>query len=231
MGGRVHIDQAAEEALSSRSFGGIAHDVRGAVGVVSGALDELERTFVGDAAIANAALLALARRGVARLIGTADRCAVLAAFSRPPDPVVADVGEVFALAMTAADAAYGRRAVRVIPATEHGAAAIEARALQVALSDATVLAIKVARTEVLGRLAVDSGGLKVSLVADAESDWLEQSWSARAWLTEESQDHTLLAMRVLDVVAHRHGGSVHIGSGEGATTIEFHLPSTMTRRP
>jgi hypothetical protein len=226
-----------DDLVHLRAMSRLAHDIRGATGVATNALDELSQALGPELATGNATLFRLARCGLARLVRIADRCAVLAELSDgPPKTAEADIGEIASAAMRDAAFAFGKRSVRVHAAEEHLNARCDGRWMKAAVSDASLLALTVARAEVRGRVYAPDGGDSVRVVveADADAPELAAAWSRRAFQTHgNAADEHALAMRLVDAVARAHGGGAKITAAAGKTAIEIEIASTagMEMRP
>jgi hypothetical protein len=224
-----------KDLVHLRAMTRVAHDIRGATGVATNALDELSQSLGPELATGNATLFRLARCGLARLLRIADRCAILAELTEgPPKTTDADVGEIAATAMRDAAFAFGRRSVRVHAAEEHVSAPCEGRWLKAAISDASLLALTIARAEVRGRVDVPDGGGRVRVVveADAESPELEGAWARRIFDDPSSaaEEH-MLAMRLVHAVALAHGGSARISNQGGKTSVEIEIATKNAPEP
>jgi signal transduction histidine kinase len=215
----------------------IAHDVRGPAGVASSALVELERALgpdgggaLGIGAPAPERLVAITRRSLKRLMLLSDRLSLLASIDRGEalSAVAVDLTGLCRDVVSKVGEVYARRpaALRVEVAPELGPGAVRGTAnaawLSAALADALMLVCSVAE-EVVVR--VDRGNPQPALRVVAAGSASSAELLAQAWQKGGNGEEraAFIAVRLLEAVMQRHGGSVsveHLSDG-GALVLSW----------
>jgi hypothetical protein len=98
--------------------------------------------------------------------------------------------------------------------------------MKAAVSDASLLALTVARAEVRGRVYAPDGSdcVRIVVEADGDSPELEMAWSRRTFQSDaNAADEHVLAMRLVDAVARAHGGGAKITVAGGKTAVEIEI--------
>lgn len=193
----------------------IAHEVRGPAGVITGAIDELQMVLASGAD--PAALLAMVRRGVARLLRVADVLSMTAELEGPPveaEFVSVDILPLVRASVDKTVAMLGRRGVDVaVEAAASPVAQIDQRFFGPALVELVANAIRFARTKVLIRVGEDDASVFV-LVEDDGPGFPADRTEAHANRFAERNHAGGLGVSlplVLQVVV-AHGGTTTFGA-------------------
>ena len=102
---RFQAEETPEHFLRTEFMHRLAHDLRGHAGVIHGALQELEAAFGEQAS--NSAFLGMAKRGVKRILRTADRLQQTGQLERGSITLTRAECDVRALVQQAAEEAHG----------------------------------------------------------------------------------------------------------------------------
>jgi signal transduction histidine kinase len=178
----------------------VAHDVRGPVGVTSGALNEIELALGADAEKFRPYFL-MAKRGMLRVLRTADRlqrAAQLDGGAVEWAMITLDLRDLAAQAVADAELIEARRGIQVNFTSSNEACRIQADPawLLAAMGDLLANAIRLARSDVTVHVHRAACEVHVTI----RHDGLARSDRSRCDLRGENA-------LVLDVVA-AHGGSV-----------------------
>lgn len=107
--------QEEGEYLRSAFLKRVAHEIRGPAANVQNAIEEVERSL-GEDVLAHRTLLAMARRGITRLVRIAERLehtATLVDDQSPFKAVPCDLGEIVRRAVATAEALEAKRSIAV----------------------------------------------------------------------------------------------------------------------
>lgn len=188
----------------------IAHELRGPAGVTLGALDELEHTLGETVVEQNRLLFAMARRGVRRVLRTAERLtrtALLESSSPHITTVPSDACGIVKQATQDAQLTEARSSVRLNLRVPDEPIACEADSgwLTVALAELVSQAIRSARKEVAVALEPSDGAVFVRVTDDrtVAGDAPTERFVALA----DRRDAALGWPLVFDV-AQAHGGGL-----------------------
>jgi signal transduction histidine kinase len=189
------------------------HDVRGSAAVVAGALDEMENVLSKDAAGAWSALMAIARRGVRRLLRLADRYSSAAeiALNRGPasfQPI--DVEPLVRAAASEASGIYGRRGLEVALHLTPVQAVMHHRWMTAALTEAMMLALRASRAGVRVELDHQDNLVRITIVSDAGATSLAKAWDAALAASADLSGEAVLPIRIIDGVLRAHRGEARI---------------------
>jgi signal transduction histidine kinase len=148
----------------------IAHELRGPAGVTRGALDEIERAL-GPKAAEVKPFFAMARRGIGRILRSADRLQRTAQFElhRESGPrVPADLRRIAAEAAREAEEIESRRNIRVAVAAgdQPCFVAVDASWLSAALAEIVGNAIRFAQASVSVETAIADSEARVTILDD-----------------------------------------------------------------
>jgi signal transduction histidine kinase len=148
----------------------IAHELRGPAGVTRGALDEIERAL-GPQAAEVKPFFAMARRGISRILRSADRLQRTAHFELRRDGaprVPTDLRRVTAEATREAEEIESRRNIKinVVLGEEPCLVAIDPSWLSVALGEIVGNAIRFARASVTVKTAIADSEVHVTVLDD-----------------------------------------------------------------
>jgi signal transduction histidine kinase len=207
---------APEEATYLRTLflERVAHELRGPLSVVVGAMQELEHNLGEDAA-QHRALFAMMKRGVRRLARTADRLQQTGVCERDDLSLETNRCDVVDLVRWAVDEAVaneGRRTVEVSVDLPQGPRYLEVdgRWLSIALYEVASNAIKHAREHVTVKCEEGDGALRISFIDDSSS--ARDFEPLRFRPPSEGRGLGLALAIVRDVVA-AHGGTLVIERG------------------
>lgn len=225
----------AEKALPEsvyKLFARTGHDVRGPAGVVSGALDELERALGDETAAQNAAFFTMARRGVRRLLRLADRYTAASELARQQDAPVqlTDIEALVRQAVTEASFVYGRRQVTVALDLAPLRGYVHPPSMTAALTDALMLVLRVARSRVTVALSAHGELARVELTSDSETASVEALFTAALSPGADPLDDGALPVRVIDGVLRAHGGAARAERAGAETRITLEWPMSEAAR-
>jgi signal transduction histidine kinase len=195
----------------------IAHELRGPAGVTLGALDELEASL--GQAEGQQALIAMARRGVRRVLRTAERLSRKSQLSAGRvllRPSSVDLPHLLKRACEEAESIESRRGIRVTITETSGlqAANLDSDWVHVAISELVAFAIRAARAEVTVSVAVEEALVRVTVSDDGRSPARPQS-SGHA--SPERRDPGMSLWLVREIAAAHGGGlQVEAGASEGS---------------
>lgn len=212
----------------------IAHELRGPTGVVQGSIDELEHALGADAEKYRT-LLAVARRGLARVLRTAsrlDQTAQLDGGTARFEPGPADAGEVARKAVAEAEGLEARRKIRVeVRAPDDPLPCrLDARWMGVALRELASNAIRHATQNVFVEITADADAVRVEITDDNPAP--HEFAPVRFRPTREGRGLGLGLAIASDVVV-AHDGELAIetprpGAAAGGTRVRVTLPRAGT---
>lgn len=211
----------------------IAHELRGPSTVLQGSIAELEQAMGGDDVERQRMLLAMARRGVARVLRTAERLEQTAQledgtaqFNRESSDLV----EVVKLAVTSAEALEARRTITVkvdlpeVPVMWK----LDAKWMGFAVSELASNAIRHARKHVEVRVIVSEEALRIDF--DDDNDASDAFAPIRFLPPRERRGLGLGLAITRDVVAaHRGRLDIEIGNGGEGTRRGARVSVTLPR--
>jgi signal transduction histidine kinase len=213
----------------------IAHELRGPVGVIAGALQELE-TALGDDAAKHAPLLSIAKRGVRRLVRHADRLQQTGQLERGAlrlQRANCDIGALLQDTLNEAQGVENRRNVTVdlLPVERPIVCMIDARCMSVAIYELASNAIRHASQRVVARVREDNGNVVISFEDDNRDT--VQFGPSRFRSTRELRGLGLSLSIVDDVIA-AHGGKLSIeprdpSGARGGSEVRVSFPRTAAR--
>jgi signal transduction histidine kinase len=208
----------------------VAHELRGPAGVTLGALAEIE-TALGDAAKEYRPLLAMARRGVQRIVRTAERLDQTGQLESKVVEFTSDVCDLRAVLLTAtrdADALEARRKITLTTAVSEGEwlAYGDARWLGSALLELCSNAIRHAKTTVKVSAERDDAGVTLRFWDDGAP---APPIAPRRFQDMEERRGLGLGLAIAKDVIEAHGGRLSTEQAEQGSgiTIEVHFPNTM----
>lgn len=198
----------------------VAHELRGPAGVTLGALEELELALSESEGTQTAPLFAMARRGVKRILRTADRLARTAQLESGRLAMSHTATDLRTLLTQVADEAEeieGRRAVKIdkaLPASPC-TVMVDAPWLSVALGELVAQALRCARKSVRIELTREAAVVRICITDDGpvRSDAPEGQAAARR---DGGFPHTLATE-----VVRAHGGELtwQVLSPQGTAAI------------
>lgn len=195
----------------------LAHELRGPSGVTLGALDELELAL-GENAQAHAALFAMARRGVRRVLRTADRLSRTAQLEQS-GPVLSreatDLVQLVERAAKEAELVEARRGVKLdltLP-EERCTALVDPAWLGAAMAELVGAGLRSARKGVLIELQRADDAYRFVVCDDGVAANLPRM---RRFEPQDDRRDAGLAFPMAKEVADAHGGELSVRNGETA---------------
>jgi signal transduction histidine kinase len=164
------LKDPVESYLRTTFLERIAHEVRGPAGVTAGALDEIERAM-GSNAEPLRSFFVMAKRGIRRILRTADRLEHTAHFEGSAaggNGTPVDLREVVASAVGDSEYLEARRGIRVevAAAADPCPVRVEVRWVRAAIAEVVNNAIRFARTAVAVDTRLAEGECRVTVVDD-----------------------------------------------------------------
>lgn len=195
----------------------LAHELRGPSGVTLGALDELELAL-GESAQAHAALFAMARRGVRRVLRTAERLSRTAQLEQSGPILTREEVDLIPLLERAAKEAElveARRGIKLDLTLPEGRqqAHVDPGWLAVALSELVGAGLRSARKTVLVELQRSGDTFRFVVCDDGVATNLPR---LRRFEHQEDRRDAGLAFPLAKEVADAHGGELNVRLGETA---------------
>lgn len=209
----------------------VAHELRGPAGVIDGAVQELEAAL-GPAAAEHRVLLDMMRRGVRRIVRTADRLQQTGQCERDNlelNKSRCDVTELVRRAVSEAAATEGRKKIQVevdAPVL-HSFADIDERWMGVAIYEIASNSIRHARESVRVALEQDPEGLSLTFVDDNRNG---HDFAPMRFKPPREARGLGLALAIVRDVVQAHGGSLSIDRGSVAnddapkTRVRIRIP-------
>jgi signal transduction histidine kinase len=195
----------------------LAHELRGPSGVTLGALDELELAL-GEHAHAHAALFAMARRGVRRVLRTADRLSRTAQLEQS-GPILSreeiDLNALVERAAKEAELVEARRGIKLsltLP-DARSSARVDSTWLGAAMAELVGAALRSARKGVLVELQSTGDAYRFVVCDDGVAANLPR---LRRFEPQEDRRDAGLAFPLAKEVAEAHGGELSVRNGETA---------------
>lgn len=199
-----------------------AHDLRGAVGVLDGAMKELTREISKDNADA-AKLTLMMARSAERLLLLGDRLSALAKLMDGSELDLGDPTDVTALVKEAANRAFSAHARRNLKLRLEGAPASSSLHSQVftgAVSELTALFCSFSQAELVVRTSSDAASVRVTFESDNGSESVQRALRDRSGTTQANAS-IAFAESVLD----RHHGKIEISANDGSNaSLSLVLP-------
>lgn len=195
----------------------LAHELRGPSGVTLGALDELELAL-GENAAAHATLFAMARRGVRRVLRSAERLSRTAQLELPNHVISREEVDLIKLVERStkeAELVEARRGVKVELTLPEGkpVARVDSSWLGAAMAELVGAALRSARRSVLVELQQAGDSYRFVVCDDGAPGSLPRT---RRFEPSEDRRDAGLAFPMVKEVAEAHGGELSIRNGETA---------------
>jgi len=199
-----------------------AHDLRGAVGVLDGAMKELTRELPKDNADAEK-LTQMMARSTQRLLLLGDRLSALAKLMDGSDLERGEPVELGALVKEAAQRAFSAHARRNLRFRVEGtpvSLAVHTQSLAGAISELTALFCSFSQTELLVRVASDDNSVRVSFESDNASESVQRALRDRSGMTQANA-----GIAFAESVLGKHDGKLELSENNGsAAAISMVLP-------
>lgn|GEM_PF-1220206 len=192
-----------------------AHDLRGAVGVLDGAMKELTREVSTDNPDA-AKLTLMMSRSTQRLLLLGDRLSVLA---RLMDDGELEIGEPLELstlvkeAVNRAFAAHARRNLRLRVEGPPGPVtlALNGQTMSGAVSELCALFCSFTQAELVVRISSDATHARVTFESDNASESVQRALRDRSATTQANA-----GIALAEAVLSRHGGKLQLSENDGS---------------
>jgi signal transduction histidine kinase len=192
-----------------------AHDLRGAVGVLDGAMKELLREVSNDNADA-AKLTLMMTRSTQRLLLLGDRLSVLARLMDNAELEVGEPTDLSALVKEATNrafSAHARRTLRLrveVPPTPV-LVPVHAQTMAGAISELSVLFCSFSQTELVVRVTADGSNAQVVFESDNKSESVQRALRDRLSTTQANA-----GIALAEAVLARHNGKLQLSENDGS---------------
>ncbi len=204
-----------------------AHDLRGAVGVLDGALKELTRELPKDSPDADK-LTQMMGRSSQRLLLLGDRLSSLAKLMDGSELEIGEVVDLTALVKEAANRAFSAHARRSLQLRLEGSAALvplHASSFAAAVSELTALFCSFSQNELLVTVYSTSDAVCVELKSDNTGESVQRALRDRSAMTQANA-----GIAYAEAVLARHGGRVELADAPGAkATITLLIPDSRSQ--
>lgn len=210
----------------------VAHELRGPAGVIQGALQELE-SALGEGAQQHMPLLSLARRGVRRIVRTADRLqqtGVLERGALKPAREKCDLASLVKRASQEAETVEGRKKITLSIELPDGPqlCQLDVRWMSIAFYELASNAIRHARAKVQVRLTQTGDVFEVLFIDDNSSS---TKFSPSRFRSSHEIRGLGLALSIVSDVVVAHGGTLDIEAGQEAggaqgARVRVRIPQT-----
>jgi len=199
-----------------------AHDLRGAVGVLDGAMKELTRELSKDNADAEK-LTQMMARSTQRLLLLGDRLSALAKLMDGSELERGEPVELFALVKEAAQRSFSAHARRNLRLRVEGAPVslpLHTQSVAGAVSELTALFCSFSQSELLVRVAPDEGAARISFESDNASESVQRALRDRSGMTQANA-----GIAFAESVIGKHDGRLELSDNNGvAAAITVVLP-------
>lgn len=189
-----------------------AHDLRGAVGVLDGAMKELTRELPTDNVDA-AKLTLMMGRSTQRLLLLGDRLTVLAKLTGSAELDLSESVDLTTLVRDAANRAFSAYARRGLHLRVDGgpiSLRVHAQSLAGAVSELTALFCSFTQAELVIRVSGDGTMTRVAFESDNSSESVEHAIRDRSGTTQASA-----GIAFAEAVVDRHHGTLDLSGGDG----------------
>ena len=192
-----------------------AHDLRGAVGVLDGAMKELTREVSSDNADA-AKLTLMMARSTQRLLLLGDRLSVLARLMDGTELEVGEPTDISALVKEAANRAFSAHARRTLRLRLEAPAAavllpLNGQTMSGAISELAVLFCSFSQTELVVRVSAEATGARISFESDNPSESVQRALRDRSSTTQANA-----GIALAEAVLARHHGKLQLSENDGS---------------
>jgi len=191
-----------------------AHDLRGAVGVLDGAMKELTREVSKDNADA-AKLTLMMTRSTQRLLLLGDRLSVLARLMDATELELGEPTDLSALVKEAATRAFSAHARRTLRLRVEAPPApllwpLNGQAMAGAISELCVLFCSFSHSELVVRIASDAAVAQVTFESDNPSESVQRALRDRTSTTQANA-----GIALAEAVLARHNGKLQLSDSDG----------------
>ena len=225
------LDPEEHTYLRTSFLDRVAHELRGPAGVIDGAVQELEAAL-GPSAQEHRVLLDMMRRGVRRIVRTADRLQQTGQCERDSLELTrqrSDLPELVRRAVAEAVATEGRKKIRVEVdvAPIHGGVEVDERWMGVAVYEIASNSIRHAREAVRVSLEQEADGVAINFIDDNRNN---HEFAPMRFKQPREARGLGLALAIVRDVVQAHGGSLTIDRGASPnddtprTRVRINLP-------
>jgi signal transduction histidine kinase len=201
-----------------------AHDLRGAVGVLDGAMKELTREVSNENADATK-LATMMTRSTQRLLMLGDRLSVLARLMDGAELELGeptDLGALVREAATRAFSAHARRTLRLqleVPPTP-ALIALNAQTMAAAISELSVLFCSFSQAQLRVKVSSDATAAQVVFESDNSSESVQRALRDRTSTTQANA-----GIALAEAVLARHHGKLQLSENDGSSaSLSLILP-------
>ena len=192
-----------------------AHDLRGAVGVLDGAMKELTREVSKDNADA-AKLTLMMTRSAQRLLMLGDRLSVLARLMDTADLELGEPTDLSALVKEAATRAFSAHARRTLRLRVDAPPMpllwpLNGQTMSGAISELCVLFCSFSQAELVVRVTSDADGVQVTFESDNSSESVQRALRDRTSTTQANA-----GIALAEAVVLRHHGKLQLSENDGS---------------
>ena len=190
-----------------------AHDLRGAVGVIDGAMKELVREVSKDNADAPK-LTQMMVRSTQRLLLLGDRLSALAKLMDGSELELQDNVDLFALVKDAANRAFSAHARRNLRLQVEGTqtpAAVHAQTFSAAVTELTALFCGFSQAELKVSVVREVDAVRVKFESDNAGESVQRALRDRQATTQANS-----GINFAEAVVSRHHGTIELAEGDGA---------------
>jgi signal transduction histidine kinase len=192
-----------------------AHDLRGAVGVLDGAMKELTREVSNENADA-AKLTLMMTRSTQRLLLLGDRLSVLARLMDEAELELGEPTDLSTLVKEAAQRAFSAHARRTLRLHIDAPAApvlwtLNGQTMAGAISELSVLFCSFSQSELLVRVSSDQTAARVTFESDNASESVQRALRDRMSTTQANA-----GIALAEAVVARHNGRLQLSENDGS---------------
>jgi len=192
-----------------------AHDLRGAVGVLDGAMKELTRDVSNENADA-AKLATMMTRSTQRLLMLGDRLSVLARLMDGTELELGEPADLGALVREAAGRAFSAHARRTLrlqldvpPAPVP--MALNGQTMAAAISELCVLFCSFSQAQLRVRVTSDASAAQITIESDNASESVQRALRDRTSTTQANA-----GIALAEAVLARHNGKLQLSENDGS---------------
>jgi signal transduction histidine kinase len=225
------LDPEEHDYIRTSFLDRVAHELRGPAGVIDGAVQELEAAL-GPSAQEHRVLLDMMRRGVRRIVRTADRLQQTGQCERDTLELSrqrCDLTELVRRAVNEAASTEGRKKIRVDldSPSSHAFGEVDERWMGVAVYEIASNAIRHAREAVQVSIEQESDGVVISFIDDNRNS---HEFAPMRFKQPREARGLGLALAIVRDVVQAHGGALTIDRGASPnddsprTRVRIRLP-------